>query len=437
MFKYQLSYEVDMVKVGIIGGSGLDNPDILENGIDINVETKYGKPSSPLKTGKISGVDVVLLARHGRNHEIPPSQVNFRANVLALKEAGCDFIIATTAVGSLKEEINRGDLVIIDQFIDFTRHRKVSFFEDFNDGPKHTAMAEPFSSKLRNILISGCDSLGLKHHKKGTVVTIEGPRFSTKAESHMFRSFGADVINMSIAPEAVLCNELEIPYATIAMSTDYDCWKDDEKPVSWDEILKVFKNNIEKVIKLLVYAIPKMTDDNLEKFLKSKIGTYENWPEPGITFRDINPLLNDAEALQVLNNTLLNKYKGKDFDVAIGIESRGYVPATMLAVGLKKRFVPIRKSSGKLPGETEHIDYTTEYSSGGFKMQKELIKPGDKAIIFDDLGATGGSAKAAADLAKMCGAEIVGVEVFIDLKGVGARELLESSGYTYSSVIVC
>jgi len=248
-----------MVKIGIIGGSGLDDPNILEDVKDKDVKTKYGKPSSSLKVGKIKGVDVVLLARHGRKHTIPPTQVNYRANIQALKDAGCTHILATTACGSLKKEIGRGDLVILDQFIDFTRLRNLSFFEEFAPGEiKHTPMADPFNKDLREILIKKAEELKLPFHKKGTVITIEGPRFSTRAESHMFRQWGADVINMSIAPEAILANEAGIPYAAVAMSTDYDCWKTDEEPVSWDEILKIFGANVEKVTNLIKNVIPEV-----------------------------------------------------------------------------------------------------------------------------------------------------------------------------------
>lgn len=248
-----------MVKIGIIGGSGLDNPDILENAKDVEVNTSYGSPSSALKKGKIKGVDVVLLARHGREHTIPPTFVNFRANIHALKEAGCTHIIATTAVGSLRQKIGRGDFVFPDQFIDFTRHRQVSFYDKFEPHkPVHTPMADPFSEKLRNVLIKTAEELKLRHHKKGTVVTIEGPRFSTRAESRMFRLWGADVINMSIAPEAILANEAGIPYAAVAMSTDYDCWLEGEEPVTWEAVLKIFAENVEKVTKLLMNAIPKI-----------------------------------------------------------------------------------------------------------------------------------------------------------------------------------
>ncbi|MFW9970789.1 MAG: S-methyl-5'-thioadenosine phosphorylase [Candidatus Odinarchaeota archaeon] len=248
-----------MVKIGIIGGSGLDNPNILKHAIDINVDTSYGKPSSNLKIGKINEVDVVLIARHGREHTIPPTQVNYRANIQALKDQGCSHILATTACGSLREKIGRGDLVILDQFIDFTRHRKISFFEEFAPGDmKHTPMADPFSEELRKLLIDTAKELNLKYHETGTVVTIEGPRFSTRAESNMFRIWGADVINMSIAPEAILANEASIPYAAVAMSTDYDCWKEDEAPVTWEEILEIFGKNVNNVISLLINTIRKI-----------------------------------------------------------------------------------------------------------------------------------------------------------------------------------
>ena len=248
------------VKIGIIGGSGLDNPELFSDPRDLNTDNKWGSPSSPLKLGKIAGVEVALLARHGREHTIPPTQVNYRANIQALKDTGCTHILATTAVGSLREEIGRGDLVILDQFIDFTKQRKKTFHESFEPhAPIHTPMADPFHHDLRSLLIDTCAELNLKFHKTGTVVTIEGPRFSTRAESKMFQAWGADIINMSVATEVALANEAQIPYAAVAMSTDYDCWKEDEEAVSWDAILEVFKSNADKVTKLLLETIPKVS----------------------------------------------------------------------------------------------------------------------------------------------------------------------------------
>ncbi len=247
------------MKIGIIGGSGLDDPHILENPRDYEADTPYGAPNSTLREGKIGDRTVVLLARHGRSHTATPTNVNYRANVHALREMGCSVILATTAVGSLREEIGRGDLVILDQFIDFTRLRPLSFHDRFKPHePVHTPMAEPFSPKLRAILHEACEKFGYRHHKTGTVVTIEGPRFSTRAESNMFRMWGADVINMSVATECALANEAGVPYAAVAMSTDYDCWKVDEEPVTWDEILRIFNENAKKVTDVLIEAIARI-----------------------------------------------------------------------------------------------------------------------------------------------------------------------------------
>ena len=245
-----------MANIGIIGGSGLDNPDILHNPKDIELGTRYGAPSSPVRTGSIGAHTVFLLARHGREHTIPPSQVNYRANISVLKDLGCDCILTTTAVGSLREEIGRGDLVVLDQLIDFTKRRITTFHETFAPhNPVHTPLADPFDGKLRTLLNAACQELGIAHHTKGTVVTIEGPRFSTRAESNMFRLWGADVINMSVAPEAILAGEAGIPYASVAMSTDYDCWKTDEAPVTWDDIVAIFMQNAQKVTDVLIRTI--------------------------------------------------------------------------------------------------------------------------------------------------------------------------------------
>ena len=243
------------IKIAIIGGSGLDDPRLMRQKKEKKVRTPYGSPSSALTIGKIQGVDTVILARHGKDHSIYPTGVNYRANIHALKEEGCTHILATTAVGSLREKIRPGDLVFVDQFIDFTRHRPLTFHEK---KVVHTPMAEPFCRYLRSILAGSAKQLKLRHHTRGTVVTIEGPRFSTKAESHMFRKLGADVINMSTVPEVALAREAGICYQTIAMSTDYDCWKEGEEPVTWDMILTIMKKNSDNVKKLIMGAIAKI-----------------------------------------------------------------------------------------------------------------------------------------------------------------------------------
>jgi 5'-methylthioadenosine phosphorylase len=244
-----------MVKIGIIGGSGLDKPEILKNSVEKDGTNKFGTPSSTLTCGEISKVPVVILARHGKDHSIPPTKVNFLANIYAMKEQGCTHILAATAVGSLREEIKPGNIVFPSQFIDFTRHRNLTFF---HDKVVHTPMSDPYDKALTEIFCHTCDELGFTYNKDVTVVTIEGPRFSTRAESSMFRSWGADIINMSTCPEVILAKELGIPYQTIAMSTDYDCWKEDEAPVTFEIVMQRMNENAEKVKKLLVRSIPRI-----------------------------------------------------------------------------------------------------------------------------------------------------------------------------------
>jgi 5'-methylthioadenosine phosphorylase len=247
-----------MAVIGIIGGSGLEDPDILKDPEVREVSTRFGVPSSTLTSGSIGGTQVIVLSRHDRDHHITPTKVPNRANIQALKDNGCTHVLATTAAGSLREEILRGDFVVLDQFIDFTRRRDSTVFEDFRDGLHHTSMADPFDAQLREALIETADALEITVHRTGTVVTIEGPRFSTRAESRMFRLFGGDVINMSTAPECIIANELEIPYAAVAMSTDYDSWKDDEEPVTWEAVLEIFRQNAEKMTRLLVETVPRV-----------------------------------------------------------------------------------------------------------------------------------------------------------------------------------
>ena len=243
------------IKIGVIGGSGLDDPNLMHDMQEQVVETPYGEPSSQLKTGRINGVEIVVLARHGSDHSIYPTGVNYRANIHALKEVGCTHILATTAVGSLREEIKPGDFVFIDQFIDQTKHRPLTFHDE---KVIHTPMAEPFCKQLSKLLAESAMELKQRYHQRGTVVTIEGPRFSTKAESHMFRLLGGDVINMSTVPEVILARELGLCYQSIAMSTDYDCWKDDEEPVTWDIIVQTMKENAENVKQLILTTVPRI-----------------------------------------------------------------------------------------------------------------------------------------------------------------------------------
>lgn len=247
-------------KPAIIGGTGLEKLNIFSKCEEVQVSTPYGDPSDKLLVGKLHDSEVIILSRHGRQHTIPPSQINNRANIWALKESGCTHIMASAACGSLRQHIRIGDLLFPDQFIDFTRFRINTFFDRFEPGQlKHTAMPDPFDQNLRNKMIDAARMLQIPHHPNGTILTIEGPRFSTRAESKMFQNWGADVINMTIAPEVILANEIGIPYAVVALSTDYDAWHDEEKPAGWEDILVVFRENLKHVTGVFVKVLESLT----------------------------------------------------------------------------------------------------------------------------------------------------------------------------------
>ncbi|MBT4166395.1 S-methyl-5'-thioadenosine phosphorylase [archaeon] len=419
-----------MVKLGIIGGSGLDDPNLLNNFSEKDVETPYGKPSSVLTCGEIEEVEVCILARHGKNHDILPEDVNFRANIWALKEEGCDFILGATAVGSLREEIRPGDLVFPDQFIDFTKQRKMSFYSGKNE-VVHTPMSEPYSKKLRDVLISCCGDLGLDFHYDRTVVTIEGPRFSTKAESHMFRQWGADIINMSSCPEVILANELGIEYQNIAMSTDYDCWKEDEEAVTFEMVMARMKDNAEKVKELLLKAIPKIANSDVD-FIKKKIRAVPDFPKPGIMFRDITTLLADSEGMKKVLDIFYERYKSRGIDVVAGIESRGFIFGSMLADKLGVGFVPIRKP-GKLPAEVVSEEYELEYGTDKIEIHKDAVKAGERVLVVDDLIATGGTLGAGCNLVEKIGGVVVECGVVVELLDLKGREKL--SGREVFSIV--
>jgi|ETNmetMinimDraft_2_1059921.scaffolds.fasta_scaffold02560_3 5'-methylthioadenosine phosphorylase len=420
-----------MVKIGIIGGSGLDDPNLIENYTEKEITTPYGNPSSKLTCGKINGVEVVIIARHGKNHEIYPTKVNYRANIHALKQEGCTHILATSAVGSLKEEIKPGHLVFPDQFIDQTKLRKLTFSDQYGD-VRHISSAEPFSKELRQLLIEETKLLNYNHHTKATIVVIEGPRFSTKAESHMFRNF-ADIIGMTTCPEAQLAVELEIPYASIAMSTDYDCWKEDEFPVTFEMVMQTMKQNAEKVKTLLTNVIPKIAKKDQE-LIKSKIRTIPNFPKPGIMFRDITTLLLDPEGMKKTINILYNRYKDKNLDAIAGIEARGFIIAGILANKLGIGLIPIRKPN-KLPYETISHEYQLEYGTDKVEIHKDAIKPNQNILLVDDLVATAGTALASALLIEKLEGKIEEIAFIIELDDLGGREKLEKKGHKVFSVI--
>lgn len=265
------------VKVGIIGGSGLNNPEIFDSQREYEVQTPFGNPSDTLLEGLIDGVPCVLLARHGRKHSIMPTNINYRANIWALKKSGCTHVIVSTACGSLQEHIKPGDFVIVDQFIDRTTKRAQTFHDGEEGHPPgilHLPMDTPFCPDTRKHLETSCKELNYAVHPTGTVVTVEGPRFSTKAESRMFQLWGGDVINMTTVPEVILARELGLFYAAVAMATDYDCWREEEVPVTVEQVMATIKLNAEKVILVLRNTITKIAaEDWTEKidFLKNSV----------------------------------------------------------------------------------------------------------------------------------------------------------------------
>lgn len=227
--------------IGVIGGSGLYDPGALDDAQEINVKSAFGDPSGPVVTGTLGGVRMTFIARHGAGHRLSPSHVNFRANMDVLKRCGVTDVLAISAIGSLKEELAPGDFVVVDQFIDRTVGRERSFF---GDGiVAHVPLADPVCPRLSDYAAKAAGKASAKVHKGGTYVAIEGPQFSTRAESHLYRNWGADVIGMTAMPEARLAREAELPYALIGMVTDYDCWREADADVDITDILKVMKAN--------------------------------------------------------------------------------------------------------------------------------------------------------------------------------------------------
>ena len=238
------------MKLGIIGGSGLYNLKELEFVKEKTIETPFGKPSSNFVTGEINGISVVFLPRHGIGHVLLPSEIPYRANIWGLKMLGVTHLISVGAVGSLKQNIKPGHIVFPDQFIDLTRRRKNTFFGD--GVVVHVQFGQPVCSNLSRVLIEVSNNIEAKVHQKGTYVCMEGPLFSSRAESNIYRSWGADIIGMTNAQEAKLAREAEIAFSSIALATDYDCWHETEAEVSVEDIIKVMNKNVETAKQIIV-----------------------------------------------------------------------------------------------------------------------------------------------------------------------------------------
>ena len=240
-----------MVKalVGIIGGSGVDQIEGLVNQEWREVSSPFGCPSDKLLFGQIGDNPIVFLPRHGRGHRLSPSSINYRANIDVLKRSGVTDVVSLSAVGSLKEKYQPGHFVLVDQFIDRTFAREKTFFEA--GCVAHVNFAQPISNRLKDALYDSCKKLNIPSHKNGTYICMEGPQFSTVAESHLYRSWDCDVIGMTNMPEAKLAREAELPYATVAMVTDFDCWHPEHESVTVENVIKVMRKNTENACKLL------------------------------------------------------------------------------------------------------------------------------------------------------------------------------------------
>jgi 5'-methylthioadenosine phosphorylase len=261
-------------KVGIIGGSGLYQIEGLTDTRDIKVKTPFGDPSDAITLGKLEGVQVAFLPRHGKGHRISPTELPSQANIYALKTLGVEFILSVATVGSLQEKIRPLDIVIPDQIIDRTFLRRDTFFGNGIVG--HVAFADPFCPVLSDVLHDSARHLSIRAHDGGTCVVIEGPQFSTRAESELYRSWAADIIYMTGLPEAKLAREAEICYATMAVVTDYDCWKETYEVVSVDMVIDNLRRGIENVKKLLRRAVadlPKKRNCICSKALENAIIT--------------------------------------------------------------------------------------------------------------------------------------------------------------------
>lgn len=279
--------------IGIFGGSGLYSMAEFKLTKKVTLKTPFGNPSDAFMVGTLSGKPVVFLPRHGVGHRINPSEINFRANIWGMKKLGVNAIFSVSAVGSLKEEIAPGHMVVIDQFIDRTRLRPSTFFED--GIVAHVSFADPVCGDVRSTLIQSSKKAGATVHEKGTYVCMEGPMFSTKAESNLYRKWGADVIGMTNLQEAKLAREAEICYATLALSTDYDCWHESEEPVTTDQIIAVLHQNVAMS----------------QKILKEAVSGYKNNPACACRHSLKHAIMTDLKKIPAVVKTRLKVIAGK------------------------------------------------------------------------------------------------------------------------------
>jgi 5'-methylthioadenosine phosphorylase len=249
------------MRIAIIGGTGHAMPDYLTNVREIPVETPFGNPAPVIYCGQYDGLEIYHLARNGKNHELPPTKINYRANMYALRQLGCGFVMSTGTCGSLQEEICPGEVIIFDQFIDMTKHPVTGILEELNPRESNfVSLAEPFSEELRDHLIESAIVQGITVHTKGIAISIDGQRSSSRAESNLYRSWKADVINMTTAPEVILAKELGMAYAALSLCIGYDSWRICDMPPDPAEKMALVTESHDKIIRLLTYAIKKIQD---------------------------------------------------------------------------------------------------------------------------------------------------------------------------------
>lgn len=261
--------------LGVIGGSGLYEMEGLTDVKERSIDTPYGPPSDVIVEGMLGDTKLMFLPRHGRGHRVPPHQIDFRANICAMKKAGATHLLSISAVGSMKEEIVPGDFVVVDQYIDLTKRRITTFFED--GIAAHVSMADPTCTDLASALAKAANAVHPKHvHVGGTYVCMEGPQFSSRAESLVYRAWGVSVIGMTAMPEAKLAREAELPHATLALATDYDCWHESEEDVTVEAVIAVMQKNVataRRTVAELARALPDPTKSRAFSVLKGAIMT--------------------------------------------------------------------------------------------------------------------------------------------------------------------
>jgi 5'-methylthioadenosine phosphorylase len=462
--------------LGIIGGSGIYQLEGLAKARWREVDTPFGHPSDQLLEGELDGVPVVFLPRHGRGHKVPPTQLNVRANISALKQLGCTDVVALSAVGSLKEDLPPGTFVVVDQFIDITRGRTMSFFDDGLVG--HVSMAHPVCSRVGDAVEQAAKGVGGAFRRGGTYVCMEGPQFSTQAESNIYRGWGAHVIGMTNMPEAKLAREAEMCFATVAMVTDFDCWHPDHDAVTAAQVAETFGKNadrarelVRKVIPLLskhpakcpkgcdraldsaLLTAPNARDEVRARVLASAglrvevavpkhdvhglapmIRTVPDFPKKGIQFRDITTLLEDAKGFKRAVRAFAERYRGQHIDKIMGIDARGFILGGALAYELGCGFAPVRKK-GKLPGATLRMEYALEYGTDAVEIRAEGLSAGERVVVVDDLIATGGTAEAAIKLARMKEAHVVESCFVIELPDLKGRQRLNGLACPVHSLV--